>query len=750
MIKIQWNWGWNVIALVLALSVIGCGDDDDNEKAGKDAAIDEDANVGEAGAGEAGQGGKTSTTTKNQGGGKGGATTGGKGGAGAGGNTSGGTSGGAAGTSAAGTSGTSTAGAAGTAGTAGTTATCAAGTACTLTNSKKGFCKDDTCTACTGPENNDECSTAYGSGSGYVCVSGDCVVGTCSVTADCATSGKLCGVTTANACGDCATTDQCRSAYGIGYVCGTGGSCVLGNCTDDSVCPLGQICGAATAYHCGACTADTQCKATTTYGANYICNTTANSNVGKCVSATCATNNQACSANAADFCCNLTCVTGNCCVNTDCSNNQICSNHTCTACAAAAGNTYYVDAIDGDDTRGTGNNAVAGCAVKTVGRALALIGNSPAAGTKILLLKGPVSTAETFPIAVPQNVLIASAGSTVTVQVSANSTGFDMQGAGSALENLDIYGGDHVAQNGVIVTSANTTNRASMTNVAVRNFAGAGISVTGTGALAIREGVSSKNNGTTTNVLSIANGLTVGGTFDTGTASVVITTSASSDTVAFNDNTGLGIAVYGAGSVTINGVPGSGGEGTVTANHNGLVGVGIYQTPGTEVPQNAITGLVAWGNGTGPDAIANALEWLFPKSGMVIGGGSSVILRDSYTLNNSGDGVHVQTSLSGDDDVTKIDLGKVYNTNPGRNTLQAAGGNNPNAGAGICLDFPTNDTAATLNAAGNVFRGTNCSTGTGALTKSTNCTGGVDVSVVDKTSNTSVINNIVVTNCSIP
>jgi hypothetical protein len=280
--------------------------------------------------------------------------------------------------------------------------------------------------------------------------------------------------------------------------------------------------------------------------------------------------------------------------------------------------------------------------------------------------------------------------------------------------------------------------------VVVRNFADDGISVTGTGALAIREGVSSKNNGTAANN---ANGLTVGTLDGTDTASVVITTSASSDTVAFNENTGYGIAVYGSGSVTIAGVAsGSGANGTVTANNNGFVGLVIDQTPGTEVPQNAITGLVAWGNGTDTTLNVN-----YPQSGIVIGGGSSVILRDSYVLKNSGNGVTVRAHIvfsgggSFNFDTGKIDLGKTYNTNPGRNTLQAAGGNNPNTGAGICLRFYTNSSPETLEASGNIFGSTNCSTGTGALTKNANCNSGVDVSVI---TNTSATNTIVVNNCT--
>ena len=83
---------------------------------------------------------------------------------------------------------------------------------------------------------------------------------------------------------------------------------------------------------------------------------------------------------------------GNCCSDTDCGDPSSArpapDNHTCSACDAVAGNTYYVDPVNGNDSTGTGSDMSGGA-----GRRAALqdhrrapsqvIGTFAGAGTKV-------------------------------------------------------------------------------------------------------------------------------------------------------------------------------------------------------------------------------------------------------------------------------------------------------------------------------------------------------------------------------
>jgi hypothetical protein len=694
MIKNYWNVGWSVIAIVLASGFVGCGDDDDitADSGGGDAAIDDAATENPPVGGEGGHGGKGGS------GGKGGAS--GKIVAGSGGTAVGGASGKAGG------------------GAAGTTSTCTTGVACAPSGSIKGFCRNNACTACTGTDDNDECETAYGAN--YMCVSGDCTQVECTDSNDCISAGKLCGTVTANFCGKCTADAQCQSApYSAAFIC-VSDTCIQGNCHSetDTACTDGQVCNTNT---CGVCASDTKCK--TRYGDSYMCYaTTGNAESGKCVANTCAnTIGQACTANAADVCCTVNsaniCVAGNCCSDAQCGAHQFCVSHSCTTCPAVSSTApvYYVDPVNGSDSLGTGNNStLAGCAFKTITKALSaitVITSAPTVATEIRIISGPVKTGETFPLKVPQNVLIASANtvvtSAVTVEVSANTVGFELTGANSALENLDIYGGDAlVGVNGVLVTSANTT---SLKNVKVHNFSGAGINVPG-GKLAITEGVVVTSNGSTVASDTIADGLSVGNPWDpTYEGFVTIITSAGS--VRFDNNTRYGIGVYGNGSIEIIGsastTQGMAGIGTVTTNNNVDDGVRIAQLAQALPPINTITGLVSWGNGT-----------VYPQptgpkgSGVFVAGGSSLVLRHSYLLNNKANGVAIENTNDYTENylVGNIDLGTVASS--GRNTLQD--GTNSNH-VGIFVEFTENATTGTVSARGNIFSGKDCYTTAASL-----------------------------------
>jgi hypothetical protein len=617
--------------------------------------------------------------------------------------------------------------------TGGTTSTGGAGggcgpdnTACSFTGGVSGFCKAGACVACNGKADNASCSAAYGSGAGYVCSAGNCVAGDCLVNADC-TGGELCGISTANQCGACSADAQCTGTqgYGAGYLC-IGGACVQANCRTDANCGAGQICGVKTPNNCGACSTDAQCQADATYGAADICDTTQ----GKCVTAACTPNNTKCAANGADFCCAASCVPGNCCQTSDCAtlgNNYTCVAHTCSLCPQATANTFYVDPVGGSDTVGTGSNTSAACAFKTITRALAFIGAAPNANTQVLVLTtGPLGTAtngETFPISVPHNVTISGSGGRAQINVPATTAGFILNHTASGLSALTIDGQTQTASVGISVTTgADATTQIS--HLAVQNFGRDGVRVQGTGGLTIGAGTSSTGNGT---AAQTADGLHI---LDQGAAFINVT---SGDAVHFNSNSAHGIMVTGSGSVTITGTPGTGGNGTVTANENQLAGVWIEQTPGGTAPNNAITGLVAWAN------VGNGARFV---------GGSSVKLRSSLLLANQGSGVIVSTYTAAalrSNDVSKIDLGTAGGTaSPGGSTVQASLGSNPNLGAGICLELDRL-AGSTLNAAGNIFAGpTNCASSTATLTRNNTCSGAVDVSV--RVAGPSA-NNIVVASC---
>ncbi len=568
-------------------------------------------------------------------------------------------------------------------GTGGSSGSCGAdGASCTLTGGALGICQNNVCTACaSGTQGNTACSAAYGAGTGYVCASGACVPGNCVTTTDC-TGGTICGLTTANVCGSCSNDGQCRAAgaYGSGYLCASG-SCVSGNCKVDTDCTSGQICGLQIPYTCSGCSADGQCQNDPTYGAGTVCNTTSSI----CVSATCTRNNAACTSNMSDFCCAGTCTAGNCCITADCAtlgNNYTCTNHTCSLCPQATANTYYVDPVNGNDSAGTGSNASAGCAFKTISRAIAFIGATLNAGTLINVLPtGTVSatSGEIFPIQVPTNTTVSGSGGTVTVQVPAANVGFVMTKATSGLTSLAIDGQANTATNGIAVAGGSV----SLTNLTVSSMLHDGIHVTGAATLNVGAGVSSTQNGTTT---TGADGLHVS---NTSTVTINVTSGAATH---FDNNSAHGIFVNGTASIALTGTPGTNGTGTVTTNGNTAAGIWIEQTPGATLPLNTISGLVSWAN---------------QGNGIRIVAGSAVQLRNSIVLANAANGVLVSTNTTAtppSDDTSKIDLGTTTGPSYGKNTLQASLGSNPNSGAGICLQL-TRNAGSVLNAAGNIFAG---------------------------------------------
>ena len=524
------------------------------------------------------------------------------------------------------------------------------GSVCTVDNTacsnggSNGLCKSQVCAACAdGPGNDDSnCATAYAGA--YLCLSGACTPGNCRINGDCATSvvGPLCGITQPNFCGKCTTDAQCLAASPTTPVCNTGpGLCIAsaGSCTgtpDNTACPI----------------------------------------------------------NGADVCCGSACTPGECCPgsagDTVCkaklsNNSAVCSaGHQCTVCDPVAGLTFLVDPLSGVDGGATGSGTSGGgtpnaaCAFKTITRALQAIGSNPAVGTVIQVRNsGPVSVAgngETFPINVTTNVTITAVGGLVTITPPAAQAAFGFASAGSGINgtlgggSLIIDGGGNTASFGVVATTGSTT-ATSLRNVTIQNFLQGGVRVANAGVLTIQQGVAVTGNGT------VAVGARRPGLHVTGSAHVDITVPMGQPTTSFNLNTQHGILVDGTASVTITGSQ-SGGTGTIECRGNAVAGLAIAQTPGNNLPLNAVTGFLSVGTTQG--------------NGIRIEGGSNVRMRDSYSLGNFGSGIIVATSVIAtvrNNSLTNIDLGSRLDAggSPGGNTFQASIGSNANGGAGICL-----------------------------------------------------------------
>src|SRR6478609_973128 len=135
-----------------------------------------------------------------------------------------------------------------------------------------------------------------------------------------------------------------------------------------------------------------------------------------------------------------------------CASTQVCIASVCTPCDAvtfSSGSTvYFVDPANGNDSNGTGSaksggQAANACAFKTITRALQVIGSPTQASGAVVKLKGNVgaATGETFPISVPQYVVIQGLTAPVTVTLAAGKSGFNFVGTGSTLKDLILEGG---------------------------------------------------------------------------------------------------------------------------------------------------------------------------------------------------------------------------------------------------------------------------------------------------------------------
>jgi hypothetical protein len=195
----------------------------------------------------------------------------------------------------------------------------------------------------------------------------------------------------------------------------------------------------------------------------------------------------------------------------------------------------------------------------------------------------------------------------------------------------------------------------------------------------------------------------------------------------FNNNTLHGIEVTLLGVLNVTGVPDAtlNGGGTVVASGNSRSNIFIEQTPGAATSVGVLDGVVGWNSANG--------------SGLEIGAGSQVKVRNSVLLSNAADGVLISaadTTVAGNA-LGGIDLGVAGGF--GHNVLQATGAVPQNAGAGICVQLDMNGGVQNLSAAGNVFAGPiDCSNPTpgGGLHKTATCANHVDEAIVPATGTT--------------
>ncbi|HVT08784.1 MAG TPA: hypothetical protein VHO67_15105, partial [Polyangia bacterium] len=570
-------------------------------------------------------------------------------------------------------------------------------------------------------------TTAYGTG--YICLAGACTQGDCHDTSDDCTAGKVCDAST-HTCGSCSSDGQCNGITRYsGDICYQG-LCVAGNChgtasTDCTGANAGQICSVTTPNTCGKCTSDAQCKSDPVYGPNDICNVA----TGQCVSATCANNNAACSANTSDFCCpsssGSTCVAGNCCVDNDCgAAGTACVNHTCTACAAVSGNKWYVDPVNGNDQTATGSGvssggaAAPGCAFKTITAAISHMGSTPFAGSQIVVVGSSGSTTglssgDTLPLILPTNTTLTTTGGPVTITVPVagafklNNNNSGISGGAGAPLVLD--GNNKTGGVGVLVSPGTSTFTASVSNVTIQNTNQYGIRVTN-GTLTVGGGV-------------VVTGSNLDGFLISGGAANV--NNPSGTQTSFNNNGSYGIEVTGTGSVSISGTPGTPvptNAGTVVVSGNTNGGIRIAQTAGASgLVTNVINGLVAWGNGNASTGTS--------ADGMRLTGGSKVKVRNSLLLGNYRYALVVSSGANSaaGNDLSGLDIGSPGD--PGKNYMQVPlGASGQNASGGLCVALTActgtciGPLTANLSAEGNFMVSTggvqvDCSTSTATITK---------------------------------
>jgi len=600
-----------------------------------------------------------------------------------------------------------------------------AGSACTLPTGGNGICKAAgvgqpvTCQGCGTALNDAACIAAYGPGASYLCLNDACVPGDCRTSTDCA-AGKVClnnfcspctGAT--NAEGDTRCKGDAR--YGATTLC-LSGVCTVADCRTDADCAVQggggktKICGVVDENKCGSCVSDSQCQGSTdttgTAGPNSMCEISS----GACISRSCTIggNSYCTTANAADVCCGGTCQTGNCCgagggVNCGsggCSSTDAAKAGICTSCDAASGLTWYVDPVNGNDGTGTGattsmGNPAPACALKTVTRALQLIGGTPAAGTKIIVL-GDSTVAlrpgpeEKYPIRLPSNVEVRAM--TGPIQIN-NNNAFSVIGTAVTIKGFKIATSVSKAYGIDVAPGASVT----IGSVEVSGFNGAGIISKG-GNIILGDGTTLKNNTGSGAIVATQGRITVD-----------LRNTVTLGGVRFDGNTGYGVEAFDRGELILRG-NGNAASPTVQVINNVKGGVRVESRSLAEVRGLVITGSTG---GSGVD--------VYPES--------MVKIAESTILNNK---LGVAVNPAGA--LTNLSSILVEESN----TLQVAPGGSiaPNSVVGLCVaagHVPLGNPAQKLLARRNIFAGPrDCRTlNPGSVSSLTACTGTrSDVAVV--------------------
>jgi hypothetical protein len=372
---------------------------------------------------------------------------------------------------------------------------------------------------------------------------------------------------------------------------------------------------------------------------------------------------------------------------------------------------YFVDPVNGSDANGTGSGKSRGqeltaCAFKTMTRALQVIGNPTQASGAVVKLKGNVGAAsgETFPIAVPQYVVIQGATGPVTVTLAAGKVGFNFMGTGSVLRDLVLEGGG-ISGAGVRLETSDVA--VTLDTVTVQNTAATGVDVLA-GTLTLQAGTLIQMAGT---AQARQEGITVAGTGK-------LVAKATTGKISVIKNTAQGIHVIERGSVTLEGVVTSNTAvtptsyaGTIVVSQNNDANIELNQTGATPRPLNTLKGVLATGSVT--------------ADGLLILGGTVATVRKSVFVGNGLSGVHLShtgSKTNGVNDMTAVDLGKT--ADPGLNVVQGANDQLNNKGAGICINLDPAQAQA-ISAQGNLFAAADCSTTSATLTKNVGACGPV-------------------------
>jgi len=391
-----------------------------------------------------------------------------------------------------------------------------------------------------------------------------------------------------------------------------------------------------------------------------------------------------------------------------------------------------VDPVNGDDATATGSGTAGGvpaasCAFKTVTAAIKKIGTNTGGPATTISIVGPsaLSGGEVYPLTIPANTTVTTAGGKVTIALTGNNqVGVKLAAPGAGIDaplGLVIDGSGSTGSTRGVSVEAGSDDSTFLRNVDIQSTPGTGVTVSGNVGVVARltmgEGVRVRKSGTN-NQPRFGVSVTDGGGF------LTIVVAANEKPTVIEENTGGGIAVGGPSGISIKGVPGTNpDQGSVVLMQNGGPGLQIGQGGTASIPvplASDVDGLVSYGNGTvkPPGASGIRVTWT-----------SKVKIRNSVTLANSNHGIHVAPVLNVAVGATVgVDLGSAGD---GHNTVQHTNQQgNLNLGVGVCFESGAGGVGLTLPAQGNVFGNNDCATSTATLQKDNACGNAKDYGVL--------------------